>query len=54
MDDSDKGVYDTILGIDLLTVFVLNLEFSAQVIEANDGPLKWPTAPMVDLGTYEI
>ena len=52
VDDSDKGIYDMILGRDLLTEFGLNLVLSVDSIEADDGPLKLPTAPMFDLGIY--
>ena len=52
VDDSAKGRYDTILGRYLLTDLGLNLKFSDHVIEADDGPFKGSTAPMVDLGTY--
>ena len=52
MDDSDKGRYDMILEQDILTELVLNLKFSEQVIEADDGPFKGSSTPMVNLGTY--
>ena len=52
VDDSDKGIYDMILGRDLLTEFGLNLVLSVDSIEADDGPLKLLTAPMFDLGIY--
>ena len=54
VDDSTKGIHDMILGKDLLIPLVLNLELSDHVIEANDGPFKEYTAPMVNLGTYEF
>ena len=52
VDDSDKGSYNMILGLDLLTELGLNLKFSEHVIEAGDGPFNGSTTPMVDLGTY--
>ena len=53
VDNSAKGIYDLILGIDLIIPLVLNLKLSDHVIDADDGPLKGYTAPMVDVGTYE-
>ena len=41
-----------ILGRYLLTELGLNLKLSEHVMEENDGPLKGPMAPMLDLGTY--
>ena len=41
-----------ILGRDLLTELGLNLKLSDHIIEADDGPFKGSTTPMVDLGTY--
>ena len=52
VDDSDKGRYGMILGWYLLTELVLYLKLSEHVIEADDGPFKMSTTPMVDLGTY--
>ena len=43
-----------ILGGYILTAVGLNLKFSGPVMEYDDGPFKWYTAPMVDLGTYEL
>ena len=43
-----------ILGRDLLAYLILNLKSSDRVIEADDGPFKGSTTPMVDLGTYEF
>ena len=54
VDDSDKGIYDIILDIDLLTALGLDLKFSDHGIEADDGPFKGSTAPMVGLGTYDF
>ena len=54
MNDSAKGRYNIILGIDILTQLVLNLKFSDTVIEAEDGHLKGSTTPMVDLCTYKF
>ena len=50
--DPTKGRYDMILGQDILTSLVLNIEFSEHVIEADDGPFKGYTTPIVDLGAY--
>ena len=52
VDESAKVRYETILGIYLLTAVVLNLKFSDNVIEADDGLFKGSTPSMVDLGTY--
>ena len=46
--------YDVILGIYILKYLGLNLKLSDNVIEANDGTFKGSTAPIVDLGTYEL
>ena len=53
-DESNKGRYDIILGRYIRTELWLNLKFSDQIIEADDGPFKGSTAPMVDLGTYKF
>ena len=52
VDESAKVRYETILGIYILTALVLNLKFSDNVIEADDGLFKGSTPSMVDLGTY--
>ena len=54
VDGSAKVRYDMILGRDLLTELVLNLTLSENVIYADDGSSKGLTAPMVDLGMYEL
>ena len=54
MYDSTKGIYDMILGRDILTSLGLNIEFSDHIIEAYDGPFKVSTETIVDLGTYEF
>ena len=54
VDDSDNSRYDMILGRDLLTALGLNLKSSDHVIEADDGPFKGSTPPMVDMGMYEF
>ena len=41
-----------ILGRDILTELGLNLKLSENVIEADDGPFKGSTTPMVGLVTY--
>ena len=41
-----------ILGRDLLTELVLNLKLSEHIIEADDGPFKGSTTPMVDLDAF--
>ena len=43
-----------ILGRYILTALGLNIKFSDNVIEADDGPFKGSTAPMVDLGMYSF
>ena len=54
MDDSVKGIYEIMLGRDLLIASGLDLNLSNHVIEADDGYFKGSSAPMVDLGTYEF
>ena len=54
VDDSTKGIYDMILGRDLLTELGLNVKLSNHVIEGDGRPFKGSTAPMVDLGMYEF
>ena len=41
-----------ILGRDMLTDLVFNLESSDNAIAVDDEPFKGSTSPMVDLGTY--
>ena len=52
VDESAKGMYDILLGGELLTELVLNLKFSEHVIEADDGTFKGCTTHVVDLGAY--
>ena len=52
VDESDKGIYDMILGRDIFTSLGLNLKFSDHIIETDDGPFKGYTAPMIDMGKY--
>ena len=54
MDDCAKGRYDMILGIYPLTYLGLNLKWSDNVIEVDDGTFKESTAPMVDLFKFEF
>ena len=54
MDDSAKGRLYMVVDRDLLTALGLNLNFSGQVIEENDGPFNGSASPMADLGTYEF
>ena len=54
VDDSAKGRYGMILGIDLLKPLGLNQKFSEHVIKSYYGPLKGSSAPMVGMGTYEF
>ena len=54
VNDSDKVRYDMILGRDSLSGLLLNLKLSDHVIEADDWPLKGFTAPMLDIGMYEL
>ena len=53
-DDSAKGRYGMILGQDILTELVFSLKFTDHIIEANYGPFKGSTTPVVDLGTYKF
>ena len=43
-----------ILGIYILKSLGFNLKESGQVIEGDDGPLKWSSLLILDLGTYEF
>ena len=52
VDDSAKVGYDIILGRDILTELWLNIKFSEQVIEEDDGPFNGSTTHVVHLGTY--
>ena len=52
VNDSAKGRYDMILGKVLLTELIPSLKLSERVIEADDGPFKRSTTPMVYLGMY--
>ena len=52
--DSSKVIYDMILGRYLLITPGLNLTLSEHYIEAGDGTLKWYTAPIIDLVTYDF
>ena len=54
VDESTNVRYDIILGWYILTELGLNLKFFDHIIEADDGPFKGSTTPMVDLGTYEF
>ena len=54
VDDSSKGVYNMILGRDLLKDLVMNLKFFNNAIEADDVPFIGSMEFMVDLGTYEF
>ena len=40
MNESVKGIYPTIIGIDILTEQWWSLKFSEHVIKADDEPLK--------------
>ena len=51
VDDSAEGIYETIIGIYILTALALNLKFSDHIIESDDGPLEGSMLTMVDLGT---
>ena len=52
VDKLNKSRYDVILENDQLIELGLNLKFSNHIIEADGGPLKGCTRPMVDLSTY--
>ena len=52
MYDSNKGIYDMILGRYLWTELGLKLKWSEHVIESDNGILKGSTTPMVYLGIY--
>ena len=52
MDEYDKGRYGMILERDLWTELGLNLKSSEHIIEADDGPFKGYTTPIVDFGAY--
>ena len=52
VDDFAKGRYDMILGRCLLIELGLDLKFSENIIEADNGPFNGTATPVVDLGTY--
>ena len=54
VDESAKGRYDIILGKYLLKELGANLKFSDHIIEADDGPFKGSTKPMVDLDKFSL
>ena len=54
MNDSSKGRYDIILCKYISTALGIDIKLSENFSKANDGPLKGSSAPMIDLGTYEI
>ena len=52
VDDSAKIMYNIILGRYPLTVLVLNLKFSRNIIKVSDEPFEGSTEPMIYLCTY--
>ena len=54
VDDSAKGMYEIVLGRDILIPLVLNSRFSDNSIEADYGNFKVSTVSMVDWGDYEL
>ena len=52
IDKSTNGIYDIILGRDLLTTLVLDLQFYENVILGGVGPYKKCSEPMVDVSNY--
>ena len=49
MDESTNGIYDMILGRDLLTALVLDLKFSKNVIIGEEVPYERCSLSMVDV-----
>ena len=54
VDDFAKGIYEMILGRDLLKELGLNIKLSQYDIEAYDEPLKVLTALLVHLNMYDF
>ena len=54
VDDSAKGRYDMILGIDISSTLGVTVKFSYHVNKADNGLFKGFTAPMVNMITYEF
>ena len=54
VNDFFKSRYDMTLGRYILTALGLNLKLSEHISEADDGPLKRSTTPMIELCTYEF
>ena len=53
VDESYEGLYEIILGRDLLTNLGLCLKISEQVIAGSGIPYEGCMSPMVDLNTYD-
>ena len=54
IDDSTNSRYDTILGRHLITLLVLDIEFSENFIIDGEGTYKGCSTPMVDVSNYEF
>ena len=54
VDDSARGRYYIILGIDILTEMGLNPKLSNHVVEGDDGPFKGSTTPVFDMSMYDF
>ena len=50
--ESINGIYDTILGRDLLTALGLDLKFSKNVILSREGTYEGCYAPMLDVNNF--
>ena len=54
VDESTKGRYGMILGIDLLIILVLDIDFYDNFIIGIEGPYEGYLEPMVDLSNYNF
>ena len=54
MNESTNGIYDMILGRDLLTALGLDLNFIENVIIGGEGPYEGCLAPMFDVRNYNF
>ena len=54
LEESTNGIYDMILGRDLITSLGLGLKFFDNVIIGGEGPYEGCSSPMVDVNNYEF
>ena len=53
VDESTKGIYNMILGRDLITALGLDLKFSENAVIGGEVPYVGCLAPMVDVISYD-